>query len=325
MSQQTLRAAGLAAALLAAAGAAVAQSDFPNRRIEMIVPYPVGGIVEVLTRIVTERLSELFNQPIVVEAKPGANGNLAWAHVARAPADGYTWTSATPAIMANPHMYANLRWSEKSFVPVSATVWAPSVFVVHPSVPADTMAAFIDYVRQHPGALNLVQPGTGTSQHLNGAIFLNSEKLDMVAVPYVGQPRAILDLIANRVQLMVASIGLVAAHVDSGALKALAVLGTSRSPLLPHVPTMSEAGYPEINVVPWYGFAVPAATPPPVVGKLVDGFNLAVADPKVRALLEKQGFQPTRPMSARELAELYAADAEKYAKVIRDAGIKLAD
>jgi tripartite-type tricarboxylate transporter receptor subunit TctC len=302
-----------------------AQTDFPNRRIHVMVPYPAGGIVDIVTRIVTNKLSEIWQQPIVVEAKPGASGNLAWDQVARAAPDGYTWTIISPAVMANPRMFANLRWSEKSFVPVAAAAWAPSALVVHPSLPVGTVAEFIDHVRKRPGALNWANPGIGTSQHLNTAIFLNATKLDMVEVPYGGQPGGILDVMANRVHFKIASIGLVAQHINSGALKPLAVLGTTRSPLLPNVPTVSEAGYPEINVVAWYGFAVPRGTPAPVIDKIMAAFNEALKAPRVRELLEKQALAPVEPMSAGQLGELYARDTEKYAKVIREAGIKRSD
>ena len=305
--------------------AAYAQTDFPNRRIHMMVPYPAGGIVDIATRIVTDKLSEIWRQPIVVEAKPGASGNLAWDQVSRAAPDGYTWTVISPAVMANPRMFANLRWSEKSFVPVGAAVWAPSALVVHPSLPVSTVAEFIDYVRKRPGVLNWANPGIGTSQHLNTAIFLNATKLDMVAVAYGGQPAGILDVMANRVHFKIASIGLVAQHINSGALKPLAVLGATRSPLLPNVPTVSEAGYPEINVVAWYGFAVPRGTPQPVIDKIMATFNEALKDQRVRELLEKQALQPVEPMSASQLGELYAEDTEKYAKVIREVGIKRSD
>lgn len=322
MRRERFLASMLAVALTLAAGAAHAQTDFPARRIHIVLPYPAGGIVDVVTRIVTDQMSEVWRQPIIIEAKPTASGNIAWDQVARAEPDGYTWTFIGPAIMANPRMYANLRWSEKSFVPVGAAVWAPSVLVVHPSLPVSTMTEFIDYARKHPGILNWANPGIGTSQHLNTAIFLNATKLDMVGVPYGGQPPAILDLMANRVQFKVASIGLVAQHIKAGTLKPLAVLGNARSPLLPNVPTVSEAGYPEINVVAWYGYAVPRGTPQPVIDKIVAGFNEALKVPKVRDALEKQGLQPVEPMSAAALAELYAADTEKYAKVIREAGIR---
>ena len=315
----------LATALMLFTSAAYAQADFPSRRIHMMVPYPAGGIVDIATRIVTDKLSEIWRQPFVVEAKPGASGNLAWDQVSRAAPDGYTWTVISPAVMANPRMFANLRWSEKSFVPVGAAVWSPSALVVHPSLPVSTVAEFIDYVRKRPGVLNWANPGIGTSQHLNTAIFLNATKLDMVAVAYGGQPAGILDVMANRVHFKIASIGLVAQHINSGALKPLAVLGATRSPLLPNVSTVSEAGYPEINVVAWYGFAVPRGTPQPVIDKIMAVFNEGLKDPRVRELLEKQALQPVEPMSASQLGELYAGDTEKYAKVIREAGIKRSD
>ena len=257
----------LALAVFGAATAARAQTDYPNRRVHVILPYPAGGIVDIVTRVVTDKLSADLGQPIVVEPKPGANGNLAWSQVARADPDGYTWTFVSPALIANPRMQPSIKWNEESFVPIGGVVWAPSVLVVNPSVPADTVADFIAHAKKNPGVLNWVNPGIGTSQHLNTAIFINATKVDMVGVPYRGQPAGILDLLANRVQFMVASPGLVAEHISAGTLKPLAILGTQRSPLLPTVPTMTEAGYPEINVVAWYGYAAPRGTPQPVVDK----------------------------------------------------------
>jgi tripartite-type tricarboxylate transporter receptor subunit TctC len=173
--------------------------------------------------------------------------------------------------------------------------------------------------------LNWVNPSVGASQHLNTAIFINATKLEMVAVSYRGQPPGILDLLANRVQFMVASPGLVSEHIAAGTLRPLAILGTKRSPQLPTVPTMTEAGYPEINVVAWYGYAAPRGTPRPVVEKIVAGFNAALKDPGVREALEKQQLQVMDPLSAAELAALVGSDVEKYAKVIRDANIRLGE
>jgi tripartite-type tricarboxylate transporter receptor subunit TctC len=303
--------------------AAYAQTDFPSRRIHLVLPYPAGGLADVATRIVTDKLSEIWRQPIVIEAKPAAQGNLAWDEVSRAKPDGYTWTYLNAATMTNPRLFAKLRWSEKSFVPVGATVWLPSALVVHPSVPVNTVAEFIEYVRKHPGVLNWVNTGIGASPNLAMAGFLNVTKLDVATVPYNGAPPAILDLMANRVQLMMSPLGLVTQHIDSGALKALAVAGTIRSPFLPDVPTMSEAGYPEANVVAWLGYGVPHGTPRPVVDKIVAGFNEVMHIPSVREALQKQALQPVKPMNADELAELYAAGTEKYAKIIREANIKI--
>jgi tripartite-type tricarboxylate transporter receptor subunit TctC len=166
-------------------------------------------------------------------------------------------------------------------------------------------------------------PGVGTSLHLNMALFLNATKLHVVAVPYNGAPPAILDLMANRVQFMMHYVGLFSQHIDSGALKALAVLGPTRSPFLPDVPTMSEAGYPALNAAPWFGYGVPRGTPRPVIDKIVAGFNEVMKIQSVREALQKQALQPVEPMNADELAELYAADTEKYAKIIREANIKI--
>jgi tripartite-type tricarboxylate transporter receptor subunit TctC len=320
-----LRSGALALSLVifGAAQPALAQTDFPNRRIHVVLPYPAGGIVDIVTRIVTEKLSETWGQPIVVEPKPGANGNLAWDQVSRAEPDGYSWTFLSPAVIANPRMQPSVRWNETNFVPIGAAVWAPSAVVVHPSIPANTMAEFIDYARARPGVLNWANPGTGTSQHLNTAILLNATKLQMTGVPYRGQPPGIIDLITHRVDMKVASIGLVVEHIKAGTLKPLAVLGKTRSPLLPEVPTMAEAGYPEINVVAWYGYCAPRGTPQPIVDKIAAGFTAALQDAKVRSALEKQGLQVVDPMTALEIAALLASDTEKYAKVIKEADIKL--
>jgi tripartite-type tricarboxylate transporter receptor subunit TctC len=197
------------------------------------------------------------------------------------------------------------------------------ILVVHPSVPVDTVAEFVAYAQKHPGILNWANMGVGPSPQLATASFLNTTKLDVAAVPYNGAPPAILDLMANRVQFLMSPVGLVGQHIDSGALKALAVVGTTRSPLLPDVPTMGEAGFPETNVAVWYGYGVPRGTPRPVIDKIVAGFNEVMNIPSVREALQKQALQPVEPMNADELAELYASDAEKYAKIIREANIKI--
>jgi len=289
----------------------------------MVLPYPAGGIADVATRIVTDKLSEIWRQPIIIEAKPAASGNLAWDEVSRAKPDGYTWTFVGAATITNPRLYMHLRWSEKSFVPVGATVWAPTVLVVHPSIPANTVAEFVEYVRKHPGILNWANMGIGASPQLAMASFLNATKLDVAAVPYNGGPPAVLDLMANRVQFLFIQSGLVTQQIDSGALKALAIVGTTRSPLLPDVPTMSEAGYPETDVVPWFGYGVPRGTPRPVIDKIVAGFNEVMKIASVRDALQKQALLPVKSMNADELAELYAADTEKYAKIIRETNIKI--
>ena len=307
----------LAAACVLVNAPANSQTDFPNRRIHLVLPYPTGGIADVATRIVTDKLSEMWRQPIVIEAKPAAHGNLAWDEVSRARPDGDTWTFITSATMVNPRIDPNLRWSEKSFVPIGATVWGPGVVVVHPSVPVNTVAEFIDYVRKHPGVLRMGYFGVGSGPALSAAVFLNATKLDVVAVPYNGAPPSILDLMANRVQFAVLPLGLVVQHIDSGAMKALAVVATTRAPFLPNTPRpMSCLGRATAST---------RGTPQPVVDKIVAGFNEVMKNPNVREALQKQALQPIDPMNAGDLAELYATDTEKYAKIIREANIKLSD
>src|SRR5262249_11391290 len=183
----------LAAPWVLATGPAKVKTDFPNRPIRMVLPYPAGGIVDVATRIVTDKLSEIWRQPIVVEAKPAASGNLALDEVSRAKPDGYTWTFLAPSIIANSRLDAKLRWSEKSFVVAGATVRTQSTLVVHPSVPVNTVAELIEYVRKHPGVLMWARTGVGSTQHLAMAGFLNATKLNVAAVPYNGAPSAVLD------------------------------------------------------------------------------------------------------------------------------------
>lgn len=312
--------------MLAAVGAlsgAQAQSEFPNKAIQIILPYPAGGIVDNITRVVTNKLATIWKHPIVIEPKPGANGNIAWDQVMRAKPDGYTWSFYGPAVIANSRIQDGVTFSEKNFVAIGGMVWVPWVLVVHPSVPANTVKEFVDYVRANPGKLNVANGGTGSSGHLNTAIFLNATKLQMEEIQYRGQPPAIIDLVAGRVQFALASPSLVVQYIQSGKLKALGVVARNRLPQLPDVPTMSEVGYPETNVVAWYGLSAPKDTPADIVEKIVSGVNEALKDPAVRTALESQMTQVMEPMTPAQLQALVASDTEKYAKIIKDANIKV--
>ena len=302
---------------------AQAQTDFPNKPIHIVLPYPAGGIVDNVTRVVTNKLSTILAQPIVIEPKPGANGNIAWDQVSRAKPDGYTWSFYGPALIANSRIQDGVTFSEKDYVAIGGMVWVPWVFVVHPGVPANTMKEFIDYVRANPGKLNVANGGTGSSGHLNMSIFLNATKLDLVEIQYRGQPPALMDQLAGRVEFSIASPSLVLDYIKTGKLKALGVVAKSRLAELPDVPTMSELGYPETNVVAWYGLSAPKDTPAPVVAKIVGGMNEALKDPAVRKSLEAQMTQVMDPMTPEQLQALVASDTEKYAKVIKDANIRI--
>jgi tripartite-type tricarboxylate transporter receptor subunit TctC len=312
--------------MLAAVGAlsgAQAQSEFPNKAIQIVLPYPAGGIVDNITRVVTNKLATIWKHPIVIEPKPGANGNIAWDQVMRAKPDGYTWSFYGPAVIANSRIQDGVTFSEKNFVAIGGMVWVPWVLVVHPSVPANTVKEFVDYARANPGKLNVANGGTGSSGHLNTAIFLNATKLKMEEIQYRGQPPAIIDLVAGRVQFALASPSLVVQYIQSGQLKALGVVARNRLPQLPNVPTMSEVGYPETNVVAWYGLCAPKDTPADIVEKIVSGVDEALKDPAVRTALESQMTQVMEPMTPAQLQALVASDTEKYAKIIKEANIKV--
>ena len=318
----------IAAWVLAVLLAPVARADegFPTRVIRVVVPYPAGGIVDLVARVVTTRLAEMWGQPIVIEDKPGANGNIAFEQVARAAPDGYTWVTATPALMANPRLYGGtLPWSEKSFVGIGVMAWAPAALIIAPEVAAPDVAALVALARRAPGELNVANVGIGASTHLNTMMFLNGQRLVMTEIAYKGQPPAIQDLLANRIHVMVASIGLVAEHVRGGKLRALAVIGSARSPLLPEVPTFAEAGYPEANLVPWYGLAAPAGLAPALQARIVEAINRAVAEPVVRAQLARLGVDPAAAMASAAIGRRIAEDTERYAAVIRDSNIRLTD
>lgn len=306
-----------------AAATAQAQTNFPNRPVRMILPYPAGGIVDIVVRIVTSKISAEWGQPIVIEAKPGANGNLAWQQVARAEPDGYTWTFYSPAVVANPRMEASVPFSEKDFVPVGGMVWSPGVLVIHPDVKARTMKEFIDLVQKNPGKLNWAIGGVGTSYHFNSEIFFRGAKVEFLKVPYRGQPPAIPDLLTGRIQAGMFSPTLVLQYIQEGKLRPLAVIAKNRLPELPDVPTMAEAGYPDTNVVAWYGLSAPKGTPKAIVDKIVAGVNTALKDPEVRAALQKQMTDPMAASTPAELQALVEADTLKYGKIIEEAGIKL--
>ena len=311
------------AAFVAWAIPASAQSDFPNRRINVIVPYPAGGIVDIATRVFTERVSKSLGQPITIENKPGANANLGTDLAARAEPDGYTWVFMGPATLANPHIYTGLRWSDKSFVTVGIIAWAPAALIVNPGSPASTVKEFVALAKASPGSLNFGNAGIGSSTHLNAVLFMQGSGIELTTVAYPGQPPFLLDMMADRVQFAVASIGLVSQNVAEKKLKALAVISNGRSPLLPDTPTMAEAGFPQNNLVPWYGLAVPKATPQPIAEKINAAVNAALKDPEIKALFEKQALEVIEPKSLSDIAAVVTKDSAIYARVVKDANIKV--
>ncbi len=314
-------AASVAAVLLGIDVSAQAQSNYPNRPIHIIVPYPAGGIVDIVARAVTEQVGRDWKQSIVVEARPGANSNIGTAAVARSDPDGYTWLVTGPAVLVNPALYKDAGWDAmQSFKCVGLAVWNQSVAVVHPSMPAKTLAEFVELARSKPGQLNFGNPGTGSSIDLTAQKLFQAADIKLTNVGYKGQPPALIDLMTNLMHFEIVSLALALPHIKQGTIKPLAVFTEKRVPDLPDVPTIAEAGYAEAAYVPWYGIYVPSATPDPLVEKIHEAINKALQNPDVQRQLAVADI-PGKPMPLNELASLMKADYEKLTAGVKASGM----
>ncbi|HET7122669.1 MAG TPA: tripartite tricarboxylate transporter substrate-binding protein [Bradyrhizobium sp.] len=314
-------AASVAAVLLGIDAGAQAQSNYPVRPIHIIVPYPAGGIVDIVARTVTEQIGRDWKQSIVVEARPGANSNIGTAAVARSDPDGYTWLVTGPAVLVNPALYKDAGWDAmQSFKCVGLAVWNQSVAVVHPSMPAKTLAEFVELARSKPGQLNFGNPGTGSSIDLTAQKLFQAADIKLTNVGYKGQPPALIDLMTNLMHFEIVSLALALPHIKQGTIKPLAVFTEKRVPDLPDVPTIAEAGYAEAAYVPWYGIYVPSATPDPLIEKIHEAINKALQNPDVQRQLSVADI-PGKPMPLNELASLMKADYEKLTSVVKASGI----
>jgi tripartite-type tricarboxylate transporter receptor subunit TctC len=314
-------AASIATMLLDASPYAHAQANYPNRAIHIVVPYPPGGIVDIIARAVTEQVGRDWKQPVVVEVRPGANSNIGTASVARSEPDGYTWLVTGPAVLVNPTLYKDAGWDAmKGFRCVGLAIWNQSVAVVSPTMPAKTLAEFVEIARAKPGQLNFGNPGTGSSIDLTAQKLFQVAGIRLANIGYKGQPPALLDLMTNLMHFEVVSLALALPHIKQGAIRPLAVFTEKRVADLPDVPTIAEAGYPGASYVSWYGIYVPAATPEPIVEKIHDGINKALENPDVQRTLAVADI-PGKPMRLDELAGLMKADYDKLNKVVKDSGM----
>src|SRR5258708_5625560 len=226
-------------------GAASAQGNYPNRPIHIIVPYPAGGIVDIVARIATEQVGRDLKQTIVVEARPGANGNIGTAAAARSEGDGYTWLVTGPAALVNPTLYKDAGWDAmKDLKCVGLAIWNQSVAVVNPASSAKTLGEFVELARAKPGEFNFGNPGTGSSIDLTAQKVFQTAGIKLANVGYKGQPPALIDLITNLMHFEIVSLALALPHIKQGSIKPLAVFTEKRIADLPEVPTIAEAGYP---------------------------------------------------------------------------------
>jgi tripartite-type tricarboxylate transporter receptor subunit TctC len=308
--------------ILFAVGVANAQS-YPSKPIRFVVPYPAGGPLDTVARLLGQKVSESVKQPVIVDNKPGAGGNIGADTVAKSPADGYTILMGAVATHAiNPTLYSNMPYDAvRDFIPVTQIASTPNVLVVNPSVPASNVREFIAYAKANPGKLNFGSGSTGSAGHLAGELFKTLAGIQMTHVPYKGAAPAMNDLIGGQVQLMFDNLASALGQVRAGRVRALAVTTAARTSLAPELPTIAESGLPGFDINTWFGLFVPANTPREVVDRLHAEFTRALAVAEVKERLLALGAEPVGSEPA-EFAAYIRAEAEKYARVIKASGAK---
>lgn len=319
----TLRRGVVAAALAFALPlAAAAQDAFPSKPVRIIVPYPAGGVADLLPRTVGQKLSEKWGQPVIVENKPGASGNIGMELGARSPADGYTIVLApTGNLTVNQFLFKLPFDVVKDFAPITVLATSPNVLVVHPSVPAKNFRELVAYAKSNPGKLNFSSPGEGSGAHLAGELFNIEADIKATHVPYKGMAPAVTDLLGGQVQMMFAGISTVLPHIKSGKLVPIAIATPQRSAQLPDVPTVAESGLPGFDVTSWYGLVVPAGTRPEIVQKLYRDTAEALRSEEVRAKLSGLGLDPMGN-SPEAFERMIATESRKWSDIVRKAQIK---
>jgi tripartite-type tricarboxylate transporter receptor subunit TctC len=314
MTRLALWAGALATALT---GAAAAQ-DYPVKPIRIIV----GPGPDVLARIVGQKLTDAWGQQVLVDQRPGAGGIIAADSVAKSPADGYTLLLSTGTYTTIPSLYSKVPYDfERDFAPVTLLAQLPFLLVAHPSVPAKNVQELVQLARARPGQLNYASSGNGTTAHLAGEMLKSMAKINIVHVPYKGTVPGVIDLVAGQVHIMFAIIQSSLPHAQAGKLRALAVSGSKRSSSAPTVPTISESGVPGYEFISWNGVHVPAATPGAVSGKLNAELLRIITLPDVKERMLGLGMDVAGG-TPEEFGALVKSDIAKWAKVIRDAGIK---
>jgi tripartite-type tricarboxylate transporter receptor subunit TctC len=295
-----------ALALYGAAPAALAQATYPAKPITLVVTYPPGGGADAMARLIAPKMGEALGQPVVIDNKPGAGGQIGAAAVAKAAPDGYTLMLDASSFSVNPSLYPKLPYdSLKAFKPVGVVALFPNVVLVNANFSAKNIAELVAAARQNKDAVSYASSGNGSAQHLAGALFESAAKVDMVHVPYKGGGPALNDVIGGQVPLFFGNLASTLQHVQSGKLKALAVTSGKRSPILPEVPTLSESGLKGTEIYEWNAVFAPANTPEPVMNKLAAAFQQALESPEVKARIAQLGgdIQKGSPEQARKFIE----------------------
>ena len=320
-TKRTLMRATAGALLLLAAPLSMAQA-WPTRPIRLVVPFPPGGLIDNMARLVGSRLSQELGQPVVIDNKPGAGGNVGAAEVARAPADGYTLLMASPALTISPAIYKNLPYQPSQLAPVALLGRVPNVLLVNPASGIGKVQDLISRAKAKPGQLNYASNGNGTSLHLSAELFKRRSETFITHVPYRGAAAAITALLSGEVDMMFDNLPSAIGQIQAGKLRALAVTTAQRSTALPDVPTLAEAGMEGFNVSAWFGVAAPAGLPAPVATRLADALQKVVQQPEVAAAMQRQGADPAF-MDAASAAAALNADAAQWKQVAAFAKIQL--
>jgi tripartite-type tricarboxylate transporter receptor subunit TctC len=309
------------ALLLAIASASA--GAFPDKPVRFVIGFTPGGPSDILARAVGQKLAERWGQQVVIENRPGAGGNLAAETVAKSAPDGHTWLLGNNSILATNHaLYKKLPYDPvKDFAPVALVAVQPNILVVHPDVPAKSVSELIEILKKNPGKLNYASSGAGAAAHLAGELFKTMAGVDVVHVPYKGAQPALTDLIAGQVQLMFATSASVIPYMKAGRLRALAVTTAQRSPSVPELPTISEAGLPGFEATTWHGVVVPAATPVPLVQKLNQDINAVLKEKDLSERLSGLGAEILTG-TPKDFADYIAREIPKWTKVVRDSGAK---
>jgi len=319
--KKSLGMAMLAAASLVAPTGASAQA-YPDKPVRMVLPFPPGGVTDILARALAEKLAPRLGQPVVVENKPGAGTVLASDFVARAPADGYTLLLAASSLGTAPLLYDKVGYDAiKSFAPVTQVASVVHVLVVNQQLPVKSVADLVAYAKANPGKLNYASTGTGTSTHLEGELFKSMAKAYMVHIPYKGSGPALTDVVGGQVNVMIDALGSSGPFIKSGKLRALAVTTAQRSPSIPELPTVAESGLPGYEAMPWLGVMAPAGTPQPVIDRLHREIGEILKEPELRERFKGWGLDIIGNTPA-EFASFLRRDIDQWARVIASARIK---
>ncbi len=313
---------------LAAAGAvipaAAQQAGFPNKTVRIIVPYTTGGSNDVIARLLAQQLQTQWGQPVVVENRPGAAGNIGSAEVAKAAPDGHTLLLTNINITSmNPALIANMPFDpQKDFAPISLLGTTTLALVVHPSVPANSVADLINLAQKEPGKLNYASSGNGSPQHMSAEMFKAMTRTQITHVPYRGAAPAVADVVGGQVQVTVGVVNQLIAHIRSGRVRALGVTSLKRLAQLPEVPTLDEAGVRGYESEIWLGLAAPGATPAPLIEQINQDVRRAMSNPEVVSRLQGQGIDVLLSTPA-QMRQRSLDDLRRWGDIIRSAGIKL--